>query len=290
MWISYSLKGEVAVVRYVKISQTDKTIGWIASAGIGMMILISDILFLLNTPLFDDYIIFAIIEICLIPAVLYFLEYRWKSASDDNIPLLLRDLTEAQRAGLPLVRAMEEAAKREYGPLTSEIKKAFSQISWGLPFEKAILNFGENVGTLLAKRASRLMVEAAKAGARVHEIFEVITNSIQEMRNLELERRAEMSPYMAIVYVAFFIFLFITIILARIFFGITGVPSGAMPFGGAAIEEAKVLLFRMGMTEAFFSGLIAGKMGEGSVAGGLKHSVIMMTLGYFIFVRFVGVV
>ncbi len=274
------------MVRYVKISPVDKTIGWIASVSIGLVILVSDFLFLRGTPLFDDYVIFAIIEICLIPAILYFLEYRWISGVDNNIPVLLRDLTEAQRAGLPLVRAIEESAKREYGPLTDELRKTANQISWGIPFEQAILNFGERLGTILAKRAARLMVEASRAGARVHDIFEVITNAIQEMRNLELERKTEMMPYIAIVYVAFFVFIFITIILSKIFFA----PAATYMFmSPQMVEESKVILFRMGMTEALFSGLIAGKIGEGSVAGGLKHSVIMMTVGYFAFIQLVGV-
>lgn len=271
---------------YIRISKTDKIIGWVASIGIGLTILVADFLYLWGSPLFDDYIIFALIEICLIPAVLYFLEHRWISGCDDNIPLLLRDLTEAQRAGLPLVRAIEEAAKREYGPLTGELKKTANQITWGIPFAEAILNFGERVGTVLAKRAARLMVEASRAGARVHDIFEVITNSVQEMRNLELERKAEMMPYTFIVYVAFFVFLFITIILTNIFF----TPAATYAFMSLTmVEESKVILFRMGMAEAFLSGLVAGKMGEGAVSGGLKHSVIMLTIGYIVFIKFVGV-
>jgi flagellar protein FlaJ len=36
----------------------------------------------------------------------------------------------------------------------------------------------------------------------------------------------------------------------------------------------------MTLIQAFFGGLVAGKMGEGSIYAGLKHSLIMMILGY----------
>jgi flagellar protein FlaJ len=36
----------------------------------------------------------------------------------------------------------------------------------------------------------------------------------------------------------------------------------------------------MTLIQGFFSGLVAGKMGEGSVTSGLKHSVVMITAGY----------
>jgi flagellar protein FlaJ len=32
--------------------------------------------------------------------------------------------------------------------------------------------------------------------------------------------------------------------------------------------------------QAFFGGLVAGKMGEGTINAGLKHSLVMMLCGY----------
>jgi flagellar protein FlaJ len=39
----------------------------------------------------------------------------------------------------------------------------------------------------------------------------------------------------------------------------------------------------MSSIQAFFGGLVAGKMGEGTVGGGLKHSVILLVIGYLAF-------
>jgi len=39
----------------------------------------------------------------------------------------------------------------------------------------------------------------------------------------------------------------------------------------------------MSTIQAFFGGLVAGKMGEGTVSAGLKHSVILLTSGYLAF-------
>jgi flagellar protein FlaJ len=36
----------------------------------------------------------------------------------------------------------------------------------------------------------------------------------------------------------------------------------------------------MTLVQSFFGGLVSGKMGEGSVYAGLKHSLVMMILGY----------
>jgi flagellar protein FlaJ len=36
----------------------------------------------------------------------------------------------------------------------------------------------------------------------------------------------------------------------------------------------------LALVQGFFGGLVAGKMGEGSISAGLKHSLIMILLGY----------
>jgi len=45
-------------------------------------------------------------------------------------------------------------------------------------------------------------------------------------------------------------------------------------------EETRRLFFHMSFLQALFGGLVAGKMGEGTVSAGLKHSVILLVAGY----------
>lgn len=47
------------------------------------------------------------------------------------------------------------------------------------------------------------------------------------------------------------------------------------------------IFFHGALIQGFSSGLIAGVMGEGSVLSGLKHSVVMITIGYILFILFV---
>jgi archaeal flagellar protein FlaJ len=36
----------------------------------------------------------------------------------------------------------------------------------------------------------------------------------------------------------------------------------------------------MVLVQGFFGGSVAGKMGEGTISSGLKHSIVMMLMGY----------
>jgi flagellar protein FlaJ len=53
-------------------------------------------------------------------------------------------------------------------------------------------------------------------------------------------------------------------------------------FGTAVMtpEAMQRIFFHMTAIQAFFGGLVAGKMGEGTISAGLKHSLILMLCGY----------
>jgi flagellar protein FlaJ len=44
--------------------------------------------------------------------------------------------------------------------------------------------------------------------------------------------------------------------------------------------DLKRTFLHLTLVQGFFGGLVAGKMGEGSISAGLKHSLVMMLLGY----------
>ncbi|MCK5046645.1 MAG: hypothetical protein KAS22_08695, partial [Candidatus Heimdallarchaeota archaeon] len=46
------------------------------------------------------------------------------------------------------------------------------------------------------------------------------------------------------------------------------------------LESYKILFLHMTIVEGLFSGLVAGKMGEGKAKSGLKHSSIMVLIGW----------
>jgi flagellar protein FlaJ len=103
-----------------------------------------------------------------------------------------------------------------------------------------------------------------------------------------------MMIYVIIVLVAFAVFLFVIAILVSSFLstmataGATAVESGATGFGAKIdIFVYKRLFSHAAMMQGFFSGLVAGQMGEGRVVGGLKYSAIMLLIAWITFRFFI---
>ena len=102
---------------------------------------------------------------------------------------------------------------------------------------------------------------------------------IQTTLLLEKERKTQTRPYIAIIYVALFVFLFTIVLLFKTFFtSIEGTP--LLMTSTTSLTDLERTFFHMTIVQSFFGGLVAGKMGEGSISAGFKHSLAMMILGW----------
>ncbi len=227
----------------------------------------------------EEVIFFAVIVSVFPMAVMTYLDFRWRKAIDEHLPDLFRSIVQAQETGMTLPQALEEASKRDYGPLTDEMKKMTRQISWGMSFEDALTSMGNRVNTVLVQRTVPMIIEASRSGGHVEKVFDPLGKFVQTTLLLDKERRTQTRPYIAIIYVAFFVFLFTIILLFRSFFtSVEGLPILANAV--MSPMDMHELFFRMTAIQAFFGGLVAGKMGDGTISAGLKHSLILMISGY----------
>ena len=259
-------------------SRTKKTV-FVASVLLAVAIVLFGFFTVGASTALDDFVFFGLLAVISPIAILNYIDYRWRKAVDAHLPDLFRSVVQAQEIGMTLPKALEEAAKRDYGPLTPELKKMTVQISWGASFEEALLAFGRRVGTVLTQRTVPMIIEASRSGGRVEKVFDPMGKFIQTTVLLEKERKTQTKPYIAIIYVALFVFLFTIVILFKTFFtNVEGVTLFSMPTSSPA--DLKRIFLHLTLVQGFFSGIVAGKMGEGSVSAGLKHSLIMMLLGF----------
>jgi len=231
------------------------------------------------TAALDDYVFFGLVTVILPIAAVNYVDYRWRKGIDEHLPDFFRSIVQAQEVGMTLPQALDEASKRDYGPLTSELKRMMMQMSWGYSFEEALTAFGKHVGTVLVQRILPMVIEASRSGGRVEKVFDPMGKFIQTTIMLERERKTQTRPYIMIIYVALFVFLFTIILLFKTFFASAeGVPLMSSPT--MSPEGMQRIFLHLTLIQGFFGGLVAGKMGEGSISAGLKHSLVMMLLGF----------
>ncbi len=240
-----------------------------------------------------DFTAMMIAIVGLVPWYLVrYTEYQRIKTMEERFPDFLRDLSEARRAGMTLPHAIRFVSKLDYSHLTAEIKKMSAMISWGVSFEKALTMFSKRCKTRHIQRSSSIIIEADRSGGNITNILDSVSKYSRMMREIEKEQAGVMRGYTIIIYIAFLVFLAIVIILVKLLItgigGVSGISSiGGGMVGSARMGEFKTLLFQMSIIQGVFTGLVAGKVGEGSVLEGIKHSVVMVILAIIAFQFFV---
>jgi len=234
----------------------------------------------------NELALLTILIIVVPSAVLDFWNQRWVDTIENQMPSFVRGISESQATGATITEAMDSVVQNKIvrHPLADEVKKISVQMSWGISFEEALRRFRDRIGILVVSRFTVLVLEASRSGGEIGKVFQATSGFMEGMKEIDSETDSEMRPYTIIVYTAFFVFLFVALILVQSFF---------MPLEGSqqilstvtivGVREFKDFFYRTMLVSALMGGLMAGKIGERRVLSGLKHSIIMLVAGYIIF-------
>ena len=248
-----------------------------------------------TTTLIDDIFIISML-IALVPlAVLHLKDSMRQRSIEEALPNFFRDLAGMNESGMTLPNAVEVVSRGEYGTLTPHIQSLRNEMSWNVPFVEAIYKFGMGLGTPLANRSVDLIAKASKAGGDVSEVLRAAAVDSYEFVTLATERRNNMLIYVIIVLVSFAVFLFVIAVLTATFLT-TMAEAGAAAAGagatGAFASQIDMFFYRRlfshaAIIQGFFSGLVAGQMGEANAVAGLKYSVVMVVIAWVAFRLFI---
>ncbi len=214
-----------------------------------------------------------------------------------RLPDFLRDVAEAGRFGMTLADAIVVSASGRYGRLTPEIKKMAAQIYWGVPASEALTLFSQRIDTPLVNRVVAIIIKANDAGGNVADVLTMVSRDAKEVHLSEDEQKIAMTSYLAVIYIAFAVFIVVIIILSTQFLAQMAEAGGAMepgddvdmPVGGGAgaaeIQTENIPVIEFIFVLAVFAhgvgdGIVAGVLQTGKIASGMQHSFILTSMGF----------
>lgn len=243
----------------------------------------------------DDRIVVAL-YITLIPLMLFHeRKSRRKKKLEKSVPDFLKKLASTNETGMTLRDSIRLMAKSESEALSKEIRKIWKDIVWGLEINDALVRFANRLRTSVVARSLTLITKANESSGDIGEVLLVAARDAASEQEMKAERSMTMMIYIVIIYMSFLVFVGVIFVISTTFLaemaaaGERMAASGAQGgFLGSFNLEAYTQLFKhAAIIQGVSSGLMAGAMGEGSVMAGLKHSIIMMTIGYIIFTMFI---
>ena len=226
----------------------------------------------------------ALASINIIPSVVAFRQSRERDGLEKALPDFIRDVAEGRKIGLSPEGSIEQLASKNYGRLSKSIKTMGSQISWGLPIIKVIKTFADSVDSWITMAIGTLMVEVVDVGGGTVGSFSQMADFTRKVNELESDKRSALKSYIFVVYMAGIMLVLTTFMMVYFlstpikFAGAAGAAAAAAP--GLTIDPATVqLLLTASIFDGWVIGLVAGKMGGGSVADGFKHSLALVIVG-----------
>jgi flagellar protein FlaJ len=227
------------------------------------------------------------ILVVLVPSTILDLEHqRWISSIENQMPLLVRGVAESQETGMTLVKSLEKVVDNQMvsGPLAKEIKRMVIQMAWGSSFEDALTSFKNRVKSPIVNRFCVLVLEASHSGGTIKKVFTATAGFMQEMNEIDRDTSTQMKTYIVVIYAAFAVFMVTAILLVRSFFapmeGSQQILNNVAVGGTSGFKD---FFYKNMMVSGLTGGLMAGKIGERRVVGGLKHALLLVIVGYIIF-------
>jgi flagellar protein FlaJ len=245
----------------------------------------------------DDLFVQALLFVVGTFGIVQEVHKRRLEAIEAAIPDFLDRLAGVNEAGMTIVESLRRVTKGDLGALDEEVERLWADVVWGGDARNALYRFEARVRTATVTRVVTLLTNAMTASGDLGPVLRIAANNAQEARRLKRKRRQEMLVYLLIVYLSFVVFLVIVgaldaILIPNIPTGLespdaTGaVPGAGLPLGGTSdvnVDAYTLLFFHTAVIQGFFSGLVAGQMGEEDVKNGAKHATILVALSYGLF-------
>lgn len=229
--------------------------------------------------------------IIVLPIVIYQINtYSKLKRIETFFPIFLRDLVEASRGGLTLPHALKSVSRNDYKELTPIVRKLAARLEWGIPIDEALTAFAKETKSKMISRIVASVIEAQRFGGNVVDTFQSLTNVAIEIDRLRKERTAYLQGQIVTGYIIFFVFLGVIVAIERFLLpGMNiGTPSLAQ-VGNQSLQPLELApffrnIFRdIVIIQGLFAGLAVGKMSEGHIVAGIKHSLFMIFVGLLVF-------
>ena len=224
----------------------------------------------------------ALVAISLPSAISYHRITKENSAAEEALPSFLRDVTEARKIGLSPEKSIIHAAKRKnYGLFSKFLELIRGQIEWGVPLRKIFENIRLKLRSWKALINLMIMIETIEIGGGPSHALEILTEYCEKEREVEINKRALLKPYIILSFVWSILIALTTTIVAITIYVLTQLTIPNISPSMLSSLQQQIGIFSIGIiVQCWISGFFVGKISEGTFAAGFKYSAMLAITAY----------
>jgi flagellar protein FlaJ len=198
-----------------------------------------------------------------------------KTSTEQGVNSFLRDLTEVRKTGLSPEKCIESLSHREYGVFSKELRKISSEISWGIPLKKVMMDFIDRTRSWMTQIVMFLLVETVDVGGGTIEMIESLARFNNLTQEVEKEKKSATRPYIMMPYFAALLLVVTTSMMLGFTTGTIGVANAPPP---PNMDWIRQIFMTSAIFYSYMVGIVAGKISEESIAAGFKHAAVLVII------------
>ena len=208
VYLAHSLQPKTPLVEM----RPYKVFGLCCVLGLFVFMLLTNFMGATHLPFFSTLIgwgldlpiaLAAALFITVAPAALLDIKLsKAKNSMEAGITSFLRDLTEVRKTGLSPEKCIESLSTRDYGTFSKELRKISSDISWGIPLKKVMMDFLHRTRSWMVQIVMFLLVETIDVGGGTIAMIESLARFNSLTAEVEKEKKMSVRPYVMMPYLA----------------------------------------------------------------------------------------
>jgi archaeal flagellar protein FlaJ len=281
VYLAHSMQAKTPVLD----TRPYKVFGLSCVVGAVVFLLLTNFMGMIQLPLFTqlnamglDLTIALAASLCITTApaaILHIRLTKTRLSMETGVANFLRDLTEVRKTGLSPEKCIENLSTRDYGTFSKEIRKISSDISWGIPIKKVMMDFLHRTRSWMVQIVMFLLVETIDVGGGTIAMIDSLARFNNMTQEVEREKKMSTRPYVMMPYLASILLVATTVMMMGLTTGITAPGMEATPTDNTMMQTVFMTAV---IFNSYLIGIVAGKISEESVGAGFKHASILVII------------
>jgi flagellar protein FlaJ len=198
-------------------------------------------------------------------------------------PQILRDITEARKAGLGPEKCIIRACKRkDYRTFNTTANAISNKLEWGIPMNHIFDSLYSEIKNFQVLVSFRILFEIITSGGGNVNTLDSLADTSEKIYNIEKNKREMLKPYIMVGFMLITITGFTTLLTIDSFASISQQSRLAhQQLSNEHIEQTKSffeLISIAVIVQAWLAGLFIGKITQGAFSGGFQFSAVLVII------------
>ena len=233
----------------------------------------------------NSYIIgSALIAASMWPALKFKKIYALNIDAEDATPQILRDITEARKAGIGPEKCVIQACKRADYKLFNPIANAVAnKLEWGIPLKDIFETIQKELNNFQVLISFRILFEVISSGGGNVNTLDSLSNTSEKMHTVGLHKRNMLKPYIIVGFMIMAVTAFTTLLVISSFEQIEQQKNPAETSTNMNREKTNSLMELVSISvliQSWLAGLFIGKITSGTYSGGFLYAILLILISF----------